>query len=83
LSGSLISSPLSFAATGEPVEGDWTRACVAEPPAIITVAPTLEMVRVLLIDAPRVYLLGLGRPDIEPANGDAPRGSIEVMINAA
>lgn len=47
------------------VEAGWTQARITEIPAVITVAPTPQEAKEMLIDALREFLLSLGE-----SNGD-------------
>ena len=55
-----MTSRLSLTAVFEPVEGGWTQARLAEIPAVITAAPTLDEAREMLADALSEYLLAEG-----------------------
>lgn len=73
---------ISLTAVFEPVENGWTQATIAELPAVITVGPTLEDARELLLDALREYLLSLGDAvDLPEASEAARRESLEVLLD--
>ena len=54
-----MTARIALTAVYEPVEQGWVQARLAELPAVITAAPTLDAARELLADALREYLLSL------------------------
>lgn len=68
--------------TREAVEQGWVRACLAELPAVITAAPTLDAARELLADALREYLLSLAESSSTAAgqNGAGHSELLEIVI---
>jgi hypothetical protein len=76
---------LVFTAVYEPVEDGWTQARIEQLPAVITVAPTADEAKEVLVDALSEYLLSLGGSDqpSSPPAGSAERLPFEIVINAA
>jgi predicted RNase H-like HicB family nuclease len=76
-----MQQPIELTAVFENVENGWVQAQIAEMPGVITVAPTLDEARELLVDAFREYLLALGgtpeRRDLAPG---AHEQSIELLL---
>src|SRR5438093_8819388 len=59
----IMDTKLAFTVVYETVEDGWTQARIEELPAVITVAPTLDEAKELLLDALREFLLALGHPE--------------------
>jgi predicted RNase H-like HicB family nuclease len=75
---------LTWTGVFETVEGGWVQARIAEVPGVITVGPTHEQARKLLVDALREYLLSLGEGEPHPPVPEtAHRESVHVVIGAA
>jgi predicted RNase H-like HicB family nuclease len=74
---------LTWTAVFETVEDGWVQARVAELPAVITAAPTLDEAKALLLDAVREYLLSLRQDPPEPAGASARQEPLHVVIDAA
>ena len=80
-----MTARIALTAIYEPVEQGWVQARLAELPAVITAAPTLESARELLTDALREYLLSLAEPPSTAAgqNGTAHCEPLEIVIRVA
>ena len=80
-----MATRFSLTAVYEPVEHGWVQARIAELPAVITAAPTLQEAKALLADALREYLLSLAAPPAPqlPPNGAVQREPLEIVIDAA
>jgi predicted RNase H-like HicB family nuclease len=78
-----MSTDLTWTAVFETVEDGWVQARVAELPGVITVAPSMDEARDLLLDAIREYLLSLRGEPTEPLADSAHRQSLHVVIDAA
>ena len=73
---------IALTAVYEPVEQGWVQARLAELPAVITAAPTLDAAREFLADALREYLLSLAESPSTAAgqNGAARCEPLEIVI---
>ncbi len=80
-----MTARIALTAVYEPVEQGWVQARLAELPAVITAAPTLDAARELLADALREYLLSLAEAPSTAAgqNGAAPCEPLEIVIRDA
>ncbi len=80
-----MTSFLALTAVYEPVEQGWVQARLAELPAVITAAPTLDAARELLADALREYLLSLAESPSTATgqNGAAHCEPLEIVIRDA
>jgi predicted RNase H-like HicB family nuclease len=78
-----VATDLTWTAVFETVEDGWVQARVAELPAVITAAPTLDEAKALLLDAVREYLLALRQDPAEPAGESAHQEPLHVVIDAA
>jgi predicted RNase H-like HicB family nuclease len=79
----IMATDLTWTAVFETVEDGWVQARVAELPAVITVAPSLEEAKTLLLDAVREYLLSLHQDPVEPTAASARQEPLHVVIDAA
>jgi predicted RNase H-like HicB family nuclease len=71
---------LKMTAIYEPVEGGWFQGRIAELPAVITAAPTLDEAKELLRDALREYLASLQSPDSGSSSPGSDREELELTI---
>lgn len=79
----IVKVRLSLTAIYEPVEDGWTQARIAELPAVVTAAPTLEEARELLLDALREYLLSFGDQENPlPIQDSARREPLELVLSS-
>ena len=80
-----MTARIALTAVYEPVEQGWVQARLAELPAVITAAPTLDMARELLADALREYLLSLAESPSTAAgqNGAVHCEPLEIVIGDA
>jgi predicted RNase H-like HicB family nuclease len=78
-----MATPLSLTAIYEPVENGWIQARIQELPGVITAAPSLEEVKLLLEDALREYLLAqMENGDPRAPTDGAQSTPVEVRISA-
>ena len=77
-----MTARIALTAVYEPVEQGWVQARLAELPAVITAAPTLDAARELLADALREYLLSLAESPstARGQNGAAHSEPLEIVI---
>lgn len=77
-----MTARIALTAVYEPVEQGWVQARLAELPAVITAAPTLDAARELLADALREYLLSIAESPSTAAgqNGAAHCEPLEIVI---
>jgi len=85
-----MDTKLAFTVVYETVEDGWTQARIEELPAVITVAPTLDEAKELLLDALREFLLALGHPELAlgqpeplPVPDTAKRGSLDIVLHSS
>jgi predicted RNase H-like HicB family nuclease len=78
-----MSTDIVWTAVFETVEDGWVQARVAELPAVITAAPTLDEAKSQLVDAVREYFLSLRQDSPEPDAVGAERHALHVVIDAA
>jgi len=80
-----MSTRLTLTAIYEQVEEGWVQARLAELPAVITAAPTLEEAKDWLGDALSEYLLSLSDPDLLslPDEAATSRLPLDIVIQAA
>jgi predicted RNase H-like HicB family nuclease len=71
---------LKITAIYEPVEGGWFQARIAELPAVITAAPTLDEAKALLRDALAEYLASLQSTDSGASSPGSDREELELTI---
>jgi predicted RNase H-like HicB family nuclease len=71
---------LKITAIYEPVEDGWVQARIAELPAVITAAPTLDEAKVLLRDALAEYFASLQSPDSGAGSPNSDREELQLMI---
>jgi predicted RNase H-like HicB family nuclease len=71
---------LKLTAIYEPVENGWFEGRIAELPAVITAAPTLEEAKALLRDALGEYLASLQSPDSSSDSPGSDREELELTI---
>ena len=77
-----MTARIVLTAVYEPVEQGWVQARLAELPAVITAAPTLDAARELLADALREYLLSFAESPSTAAgqNGASHCEPLEIVI---
>ena len=77
-----MTARIALTAVFETVEQGWVQARLAELPAVITAAPTLDAARELLADALREYLLSLAESPstARGQNGAAHSEPLEIVI---
>ena len=80
-----MTARIALTAVYEPVEQGWVQARLAELPAVITAALTLDAARELLADALQEYLLSLAESPSTAAgqNGAAHCEPLEIVIRDA
>jgi predicted RNase H-like HicB family nuclease len=76
-----VTTRLELTATYTTVENGWVQVQIRELPAVITVAPTIDEARDMLLDALREYFLSLGQgAETEPLPEEAHSESVEVSL---
>jgi predicted RNase H-like HicB family nuclease len=74
-----MAAALKLTAVYEPVEDGWIQGTIAELPAVITAAPTLEEAKEMLWDALAEYFASL-HSSPEAGSPDANREELELTI---
>jgi predicted RNase H-like HicB family nuclease len=78
-----MSDSLTLTAVFTPDENGWTMAQLAEWPAVVTCAPTLDEARALLVDAAQEMLASYRDEGREPPIGGGHAEQITIDLAAA
>ena len=78
----VMSDDVTLTAVFTPDENGWTMAQLAEWPAVVTVAPTLEEARELLLDAAREMIASYREEGREPPIGGGHAEALTISLAA-
>jgi predicted RNase H-like HicB family nuclease len=76
-----MNASLNLTAVYEPADNGWVQGRIAELPAVITAAPTIEEAKEMLRDALAEYLASL-RSAPDEVSADADREELELTIGS-